>query len=150
MAYLLIIVIFAVWVFVDASKRKNNHIGWPVVTLLVSPVIALPVYLAKRHLKEDEVRKGGTGWNVIKNFAVAWTITIIVASIVLMAELLEVSPSISQAKMAGMGWGLSIGVFWFVVLVVTLALGFFLKKNSVVERGPTGPLAEKRPNSQSS
>ena len=150
MAYLLIIVIFAAWVFVDALKRKNNHIGWPVLTLLVSPVIALPVYLAKRHLKEGEVRKGGTSWNVIKNFAVAWTITIIVFSIVLMVIIAEVSETSASMKMADMGMGISIGVFWFVVLVVTLVLGFFLKKNSVVERGPTGPLAEKRPNSQSS
>ena len=30
---------------------------------------------------------------------------------------------------------------WFIPMICALMLGFFLKKSSIVEKGPTGPLA---------
>lgn len=68
MWYFVLYLAFAVWVFADAKKRMNHPMGWPAATLVLGPVV-LPVYFAKRNLKAGEVREGGTGWNVIKNFA---------------------------------------------------------------------------------
>ena len=78
--YFLLYAILAVYVLVDAGKRHNSRTGWPVATLLLGPVV-LPVYFAKRHLKKGEVREGGTGWNVLKNFALMWTLTMAVAGV---------------------------------------------------------------------
>ena len=74
MWYFVLYLIFAAWVFTDAKKRKNHPVGWPAATAVLGPIV-LPVYFAKRNLQAGEVREGGTGWNVIKNFALFWTLT---------------------------------------------------------------------------
>lgn len=46
----------------------------------------------------------------------------------------------------GAGIGLSVLFFiWLAVAVVALIVGFFLKKSSIVEKGPTGKLADEQP-----
>jgi hypothetical protein len=60
MWYFVLYAIFAVWVFIDAKKRMNHMVGWPLATFILGPLV-LPVYFAKRNLKESEVREGGTG-----------------------------------------------------------------------------------------
>ena len=138
---------FAVWVFTDAKKRMNPPMGWPAATLVFGPVV-LPVYFAKRNLKAGEVREGGTGWNVIKNFALFWTLTVTVGAIAGMVNAGQVADrATTQAQKAGAALGASLGmgmifVLWFAVLAAALILGLFLKKSSIVEHGPTGPLAQ--------
>ena len=136
----------AFWVYQDAKKRKNHTIGWPLGTFLIGPIV-LPVYLAKRNLKAGEVREGGTAWNILRYFAIFWTLTMAVA---IGAGLLNASnvaqQAASEAEQAGIVVGAGIGVsmlafLWFIVLVSALVLGLFLKKSSVVEKGPTGALA---------
>jgi hypothetical protein len=51
----------------------------------------------------------------------------------------------SDAASAGAGIGILVGlgflaVVWFLPTVGAALLGFFLKKNSIIEKGPTGPL----------
>ncbi len=147
MWYFVLYLIFAVWVFIDAKKRLNHSIAWSSATLLLGPVV-LPVYFAKRHLKTGEVREGGTGWNVIKNFALFWTLTIVVGAIAGMAgagRLAEQATTHAEKAGAALGATLGMGmifVLWFVVLAAALLIGLFLKKSSIVEHGPTGPLAQ--------
>ncbi len=136
--------ILAGWVFIDAKKRMNHVVGWPLMTFIVGPV-GLPVYFAKRHLKEGEVREGGTSWNVLKNFALFWTITMVVggiASVIDATQAEEVGVALGVAAVLGLGL---IATVWFIVLVAAVALGTFLKKSSIVEKGPTGPLAASVP-----
>ena len=137
--YFVVYAILAIWVFFDARKRKNNVIGWPGATVFAGPLV-LPVYLAKRHLKEGEVREGGTGWNVLKNFALFWTLTIVFFGIMIVVAASSQADGASAALGATLGIGM-LGFVWFSVLVAALVLGLFLKKASVVEKGPTGPLA---------
>lgn len=147
MWYFILYMIFAVWVFFDARKRLNQPIGWPATTLLLGPLV-LPVYFAKRNLKAGEVREGGTAWNVIKNFALFWTLTMIVGAMAGMANVSHMAgQATTQAEKAGTALGATLGLgmlfmLWFGVLVVALVIGLFLKKSSIVERGPTGPLAQ--------
>ena len=56
----LLAVPFALWVFIDAKKRMNHVVGWPLGTLFL-PIVLLPIYLTKRNLKEGEIRSGGIG-----------------------------------------------------------------------------------------
>ena len=130
----------AILVFLDARIRKNNVIAWPVLTA-VAGLIALPVYLAKRYLTAGETRRGGTGWNITKYFAVFWTVSVAVDLIRAMVfipgmlEGLEPAAVISGSIIVL----LSYAVIWFVIIVCALALGLILRKKSVIEEGPTGP-----------
>jgi hypothetical protein len=101
MWYFVLYLVFAVWVFTDAKKWKNHPVGWPAATLVLGPVV-LPVYFAKRNLKAGEVREGGAGWNVIKNFALFWTLTIAVGAVAGMVNAGQVADRATmQAQKAG-------------------------------------------------
>ena len=146
MSYFIIYFICAVWVFFDAKKRQNNILGWPLATIVTGPVL-LSVYFAKRHLLEGEIREGGTGWNVLKFFALFWTLTMFVVMLLGVVGVAGVAQqTTSEAEQVGVAIGATLGLgmigfLWFVVMVAALVLGFFLKKSSMVEKGPTGPLA---------
>ncbi|WP_256760296.1 hypothetical protein [Cohnella sp. WQ 127256] len=150
MWYWILWVILAAWTFFDAKKRSNNVIGWPIGTLLIGPIV-LPVYFAKRYLKVNEVREGGTAWNVLKNFALYWTLTMLVVGVAgAIGAGGVISDAANDAEQAGAVIGAGIGltmifIMWLVVVIVALILGFFLKKSSIVEKGPTGKLAESQP-----
>ncbi len=146
MWYLILYAIFAIWVLVDAGKRKNNRIVWSLATLGLGPLV-LPVYFAKRNLKDGETREGGFGWNVLKNFTLLWTLTILIWGIAGMVGVSvivgETGDGVEQAG-AVIGGAIGLGMIallWFVVVVAALLLGMFLKKTGVVEKGPTGLLA---------
>ena len=147
MTYIILYIAVAIWMFLDGKKREFPAIPYVVGTVLLGPIIA-PIYFAKRYLKEGEVREGGTGWNVLKNFALFWTLTMLFVGIVGMVGASEVVSSagdeFEQAGAAiGAGLGLIVLVFlWFVPMVSALVIGLFLKKASVIEKGPTGPLAK--------
>ena len=144
--YFLLYIAVAIWLFLDAKKRRYNGIPWAICTAIFGPLV-VPFYFAKRPLKDGEIREGGFAWNVLKYFAIFWTITIFIGFIAGMAGASDVANrATSDAERAGAGIGMAIGGFmifflWFVIMAGALVLGFFLKKSSVIERGPTGPLA---------
>jgi len=144
---LLAIIILVSWVGIDAKERKNNYILWAIGTLFLAPVIA-PIYFAKRNLKKGEMREGGTGWNILKNFALIWTGLMFfagISGIIGAGSALLDATSGAEAAGASIGTGLgllAIAMFWFFPMVGAMVLGFFLKKSSKVEEGPTGELAE--------
>ena len=147
MWYLILYAVFAAWVLFDGFSRRTGGaaIAWALGTLLLGPII-LPIYLAKRPLKNGEIREGGTGWNVLKNFAILWTIVMAVATFSGLSAMSNVTGNLrSDAERAGAGIGIFLGMgvlaaVWFVPTVGAALLGFLLKKNSIVEKGPTGPL----------
>ncbi|MDI3548179.1 MAG: hypothetical protein PWR10_1831 [Halanaerobiales bacterium] len=147
MWYFIVYGLFAVWVFWDARKRKNNLWAWPLTTFFLGPII-LPFYFAKRNLKDGEVREGGTGWNVLKNFALLWTLTMFIAGIAGMigaGSIVEEAATETEQAGAIIGAGLGLGMIfmlWFIPMIIAIIIGVFLKKSSIVENGPTGPLAE--------
>jgi len=147
MWYFILYLIFAIWIFFDAKRRKNNFVVWSLSTVILGPII-LPFYFAKRNLKEGELREGGTGWNVLKNFALLWTLTMFVAGIVGMIGAGDVAQYAgTDAEKAGavIGMGIGLGLIialWFFPMLAALVLGLFLKKSSIVEKGPTGKLVE--------
>lgn len=145
-SYFVLYAICAVWVYMDAQKRLNHVIGWPLATFLLGPLV-LPVYFAKRNLHTGETREGGTAWNILRSFAFFWTITMVIIEI---ASIAFVSNAVhnagNEAQQAGAAIGGTIAmsmifVLWLVILITALVIGLFLKKSHVVETGPTGTLA---------
>jgi hypothetical protein len=104
-------------------------------------IAVMPFNLAKRPLMQGEVREGGTGWNVLKCFAAIWTATMTMAAFAACASMgAAMKPGISNAEAAGAGLGVvlglgMIGALWFFPVLGALALGLFVRKTLVVERG---------------
>jgi hypothetical protein len=149
MWYFLLYLAIGIWIYIDSQKRLYSQgIKWAVATVLLGPLVA-PVYIAKRPLKKDEMREGGTGWNILKNFALFWTITIAIATVAGLINAGNMAGQVTnEYEMAGAGIGVALGMgmlffVWFVPMISAVALGFFLKKSTVVERGPTGLLADR-------
>lgn len=148
MWYVVIFGLLALWVAFDANQRKLGMAKtalWAVGTFLLGVIVA-PIYLAKRPLKTNQVREGGFGWNVLKNFALTWTILMVVIGIsaVGAASGTDVN-SDAEAAGAAIGTGIVVvilAVVWFFPMVGAIVLGFFIKNSAIVERGPTGPLAQ--------
>lgn len=147
MWYWILNLALAAWVFMDARSRKMDQAAlWAVGTFLLL-IFVIPFYLAKRPLKAGEVREGGTAWNVIKSFALFWTVFMVVAGVAGMMAAGDASTeAISDAEKAGAAIGTALGLgmiifLWFIVISGSLVVGIFLKKSSVVEKGPTGALA---------
>ena len=145
--YFLVYAGFAVWIYLDGTKRRFGVIPWCITTVLFGPVV-VPAYLAYRPLQQGETREGGRAWNVLKNFAIFWTLTMFMAGISGMVGIGGVaSRANTDAEKAGtvIGAGIAIGMLffaWLLPMAGAVMLGFFLKKSSEIERGPTGPLAE--------
>jgi hypothetical protein len=147
--YFILFGLLALWVGFDASRRNlgaAKAVLWALGTLVLG-VIVVPVYLAKRPLKANQVREGGFAWNVLKNFALTWTILMVAISISAIGAAVGGTNATSDAEAAGAAIGVSIvvvilAVVWFFPMVGAIVLGFFLKNSAIVERGPTGSLAQ--------
>ena len=104
-------------------------------------LLLFPLYLAKRPLKAGEVRSGGEGWNFMKNLAIALTVFAPVVGILGLAGVASEATSAEDAAALVVGLVLLVGLMWLVFGGGALVLGLILKRSSVIERGPTGPLA---------
>ena len=147
MVYLFVFVPLAIWMFIDAKRRRYDAgKWWAVATALFCPVTA-PVYFASRNLRKGESREGGRAWNVLKNFAIFWTVTMAIGAVGGMVNVAGSTDELhNEYERAGAAIGTAIGLgllffLWFFPMVGALALGMFLKKSSVIETGPTGALA---------
>ncbi len=146
MWYWIFDIILALWVLFDCRKRMNSY-GWVAGTLFIG-ILTLPVYLAKRNLLPNETREGGTAWNVLKNFALLWTLFMLVAIVIGISSVSQEAGNIqNEYEAAGFAIGATLGAgalvgLWLFVMIIALVLGLFLRKSSVVEQGPTGKLKE--------
>jgi hypothetical protein len=135
------------WVYFDAKSRKiDQPILWAIGSVFLW-IIVVPFYFAKRPLKSGEVREGGTAWNVIKSFAIFWTLLMFIIGVSGMMFVGDfISNPHSEAEQFGAAFGTAIGMsmlmgLWFFVMVGALVIGLFVKKTSIIEKGPTGALA---------
>ena len=145
--YFVLFGILAIWVLFDGLGRKMaaNAVMWSLGTALLGALV-IPFYLAKRPLKIGEVREGGVAWNVLKNFAILWTVIMAAVFVVWLKTIGDITRNVtSSAAMAGTGIGMvlgfaMLGAVWFLPTFGAALLGFLMKKNSLVEVGPTGAL----------
>lgn len=140
MWYLIVTGLLLVWIVRDSKARRANVLGWSIGTLLL-PVIVVPAYFAARPLKEGEVREGGKGWNLLKNFSIIWTLLMAVAALWGLVGVSQQAPT-SDAEQVGFALGTTLGLgmmgaIWFFPVLGALVLGLLVKKSSLIERGPT-------------
>lgn len=148
-SYILLYIGIGAWAFVDSKQRLYERGKWLALAAVFFGPITMPIYLAFRPLKEGEFREGGTGWNVLKNFALFWTITLFMSFMAGAISALASIKPVSDAEKAGAGLGLFLvgGILllvWFIPMISAIVLGFFLK-TSQTENGPTGPLKGRGP-----
>jgi hypothetical protein len=147
MWYIVLSSVIAGCVLVDAMKRQvtRPHI-WAFATFLCGPIV-LPLYLSRRPLQLDETRRGGPVWNILKNFAFHWSVLVLVAVV---AELLVNNErdaiTYGLSRLIGHGIATPAGMrvlleVWLAPIVGSTLLGFIFRRRSIVEVGPTGPLA---------
>jgi hypothetical protein len=140
----LIAIVLAVWTFRDAKRRQTQTppFWWSLGVLFVSAVF-FPLYLAKRPLKASEVREGGLGWNFLKYFAIYFTA---IMPLAIVAVAFESATQEANTSEEAIGWVVATiamgAIMWLVVAGIALVLGLILKNDALIERGPTGPLAQ--------
>ena len=152
MWYLVVGALLGIWTFIDGTRRKlggAKALIYSASVLILWP-LALSVYGARKPLKENETREGGTAWNVLRSIIFWWTILWILATLSVtvgvgeaFGELETGGQILSGTIGAGLGYGLFCAI-WIVPTIVMLVLGFAIKSNTVVH-GPTGPLAAEFP-----
>ncbi|MCX6136678.1 MAG: hypothetical protein NTV54_04180 [Ignavibacteriales bacterium] len=120
---ILLYLAFAIWIFSDAKRRKNNP-GTTLIGIILLGLITIPLYFAQRNLKSGETRKGGKVWNFIKFFVPLFALVMIVF-------VFPESPNIARSISVLLGMS-----------IVLLAIGWIFRKPGLIEQGPTGALAE--------
>ena len=146
MITLSIAVSLGVWVFVDSITRKANFLPWAIGTAILPPFV-LPFYLAKRPLRAGEVREGGLAYNVLKNFVIVWTILMAAVTLLSVAAITGNTTGLRnefEAAITAIGatlWLALLAAIWVFPFLGAVGIAFLLKKSSIVEKGPTGPLA---------
>lgn len=126
----------AVFVFFDARSRgvrTGDAAGFAFLALLLWPVV-IPVYLAKRPLRNGETREGGAAWNVIRNLVLMWTaICAFWGAKAFVIEARNYDPELEAWGL--MGEWMGIFVLWIVPAAGALIVGMLLRRPSVVETG---------------
>jgi len=140
-------IVIAIWILVDSIRRESSGILYALGTCVFGILIA-PIYMAKRNLKRGEIREGGAGWNIVKNFTLLWTLLMsVTATTGFINVLIQFQGFRSDAEMTGFGLGVIFGLgiyltIWFVITISAVMIGFLIKDTSIVEKGPTGELIE--------
>jgi hypothetical protein len=140
---LAISLVLAVWVERDASRRQTQTAPflWGLGVLLFW-ILFFPLYLAKRPLKTGEVRSGGGGWNFMKNLAIVVTAYVPIVMVLGLSDVAAQATSVEEAVTLVVILVLLVGLMWVIFAGGVLLIGLVLKKSSVIERGPTGTLAQ--------
>ena len=136
-------VVLSLWVARDARRRQTQVAPfWWGLGVFLFWMLFFPLYLARRPLKAGEVRRGGKGWNFMKNLTIVISAYAPVVLLLGFVGVASEATSVEEAAALMVGVVLLVGLVWLVLAGGTLTLGLILKKSSVIERGPLGPPAQ--------
>jgi hypothetical protein len=116
--------------------RNAAAVSWSISAAVLGPLV-LPVYLARRPLKEGEIREGGFGWQLFKNLALLWTLAI---GLIIVKGFMTVAGGAvsirSEIQLAGIAVGFGVLVLaWLSILIGIAVIALLLKKSSILEKG---------------
>lgn len=147
MWYILTNSILAALVMIDSTKREvKSPPMWGIAMFLFGP-FTLALYLARRPLVADEIRSGGTAWNYARYFTYGWSLLMFMLAISQVFHLNE-HDGIMQSALHWAGLTLSnkAGMvmhakLWLLPVIGISFVGLIFRRRSILEIGPTGPLA---------
>jgi hypothetical protein len=70
-------VLAALWIFADAKARRADKPLFAALAMLLLGPLWLAFYMSDRPRRPTEPRAGGFGWTWTRNFAIAWTASIV-------------------------------------------------------------------------
>jgi hypothetical protein len=151
MWYILTNSILAALVMIDSTKREvKSPPMWGIAMFLFGP-FTLALYLARRPLVADEIRSGGAIWNYSRYFTYGWSLLMFMLAISQVFHL-NVHDGIMQTTLHWAGLTLSnkAGLvmhakLWLLPVIGISFVGLIFRRRSILEIGPTGPLAWSMP-----
>jgi hypothetical protein len=147
MWYILTNSILAALVMIDSTKREvKSPPMWGIAMFLFGPFV-LALYLARRPLMADEIRSGGAVWNFSRYFSYSWSLLMFLLAISQIFHL-NIHDGIMQNALHWAGLNLShkAGLvmhakLWLLPIIAISFVGIIFRRRSILEIGPTGPLA---------
>jgi hypothetical protein len=132
------VTLFVVW---DAARRGAARARWAIAAALAWPV-ALPIWLTIRPLRSGELRRGGRASNLLRHFALAWSI--LWGAHLAVTAGIGIVVATSEQDRSGRDSGLSMvvlislifAVIWLIPALGALLLGWLLRRPDAVEHGP--------------
>lgn len=124
----------AIWVWHDARRRRARKPLFAAVLTIFQGPLWLAFYLADRPLCPDERREGGFGWNLARNFAIAWSIANAPLALVMLLSVLmgtashSASSDFRTAVVAVAAWCAG-------PPLLALAIGRSVRQAEVIEQG---------------
>jgi hypothetical protein len=123
----------AVWIYADATARRANKPLFASLAVLLLGPLWLSFYMTDRPLRRDERRRGGFGWNWMRNLAIAWTAATApwlgVAAFAVARG--DVDAAVRRLTFAAAGW--------LVPILVMMLVGSFLRRADSEESGGPAP-----------
>jgi len=129
----------ALWIFADARARRADKPLFAAGAALLLGPLWLAFYMSDRPLRANEQRTGGFGWTWTRNFALAWT-----ASMVpwLAPAILEViTPDALDTTSAIT----TLALFWLVPIAAAIGIGALVRRPDTVEAGGSAPDSSRVP-----
>jgi len=130
----------ALWIFADARARRAQKPLFAALAMLLLGPLWLAFYMSDRPLRANERRSGGFGFTWTRNFAIAWTASLIPLLAVFIFLLTDES---SSRIAAGRGWAFLI--IWLAPSIVAIAIGYGIRRPDAIDAGGSAPARTRIP-----
>lgn len=123
----------ALWILADAKARRADKPLFAALAMLLLGPLWLAFYMSDRPLLPNERRSGGFGWTWTRNFAIAWTASIVpwLVPAALQITARDASTAISTS--------LTLLTFLLAPIVVASTIGYMIRRPDETEPGGPAP-----------
>ena len=130
----------ALWIYADARARRARKPLFAALAMLLLGPLWLAFYMSDRPLRANENRRGGFGFTWTRNFAIAWTASLIPWLAAFMFLLTDESSGRSAATMGG-----AFLTIWLVPIIVAVAIGYGIRRADAIDVGGSAPARTRIP-----
>jgi hypothetical protein len=123
----------ALWILADAKARRADKPLFAALAMLLLGPLWLAFYMSDRPLLHNERRTGGFGWTWTRNFAIAWTASIVpwLVPAALQMTARDAAPAIATV--------LTLLTFLLAPIAVASAIGYTIRRADEIEPGGPAP-----------
>jgi hypothetical protein len=130
----------ALWIFADARARRAQKPLFAALAMLLLGPLWLAFYMSDRPLRASERRSGGFGFTWTRNFAMAWTASLIPWFAAFIFLLTDASSGRSAA-----GMGVAFLTIWLVPIIIAIAIGYGSRRADAIDAGGSAPARTRIP-----